>query len=709
MKKRKEGDFLLFDGEWFERAREMSREDPVFRAMAAELRRRCEQVLDPADPMFLDPQDTSSPWWKTRPATKQLVVYTLDLSLAGRLFREERFSAAAAAVLETLAGRDMAEKGEGTSYGKPYRKWFANALDAGHAGEALGLAFDLLGPSIGPVSRKAVADCLGEKFLAALVGFRKTGANVYGAPGLSGREDLNFQNIPMIGRISAGVLAAALEGSGARNPAGHLAAAREAALEYLDNGGHEEGILPEGPMYGFAVLKHIAVLGTVLARRGDPSIWETDSWDRIVEAYCSQSIPCDGSINPLNDCYEVRVTAWLPAVARFRKNGLARWLWESIVRPLDEGRWDSPAAWDSMFAPWWNACLPLAMAVLDPSVPPVSPGRRRLPATRYFAVRGVADFRGGWRGDDWLLSITCCPDIRWRNRRHFMHAQADRGHFSLYALGEKFAVDNGYGNEFLSGTTEVHRLGLTGEAHNIPEIHGTMQRPSTHAGGFRYLRPGGPVDAAMVSFPETYRDCGRLDRKFLLVRDGRGRPLYLVVHDSIFPVSPARGTFGLLLHTEAGNRVEIRDRERAVITGHRKGNRCHLLFTAQRPGALSSDEFLGHPRLRFRVSGSILHALTVIVPCEAGETPPEFERSDPDNEEGFSVRLAFRGCRDTLLCCLAGTVADRETRTDAELLIAREKGSPGFRALVEGSFLEEGGVTFYQEEKRADYILLPGA
>jgi len=696
---------LLVDAEWFAWARSLRRKDAVFAALAAELRRRCDVLLDRKGPQHLDPDDLASRWWMSRVGTKQLVVALWDLALAARLFEEERYAAPAVRALRNLARHNMAERGGGTCYGIPFKTWYG-ALDLGHASEATGVSLDLLLPFMQGADVEMVGGYL-LRFLAKGEEHVRSGLRGRRGPGpweiTSSPKSLH--NIPMIGKLGMGVLAAALERLGAVDAQKYMQISRQAALQYLEGGGHEEGVLVEGPLYGFACLRHAAVLGTILARRGDPAVWESPARDRVVETYAMEMIPCDGTINPQNDCYPVRITSWLLAVARHRKNGLARWLWERIVQPQVEKRWDAPVPWDDIRAPWWNGLVPHALASYDPTVRPRAPDEGGVPRKRYFAVRGLLDERTGWKRDDWFLSVTCCPDWRWRNRHGRRHTQADRGHYSLHALGEKLAIDSGYGNELLCGSTDVIRFGYTGEAHNVPEVDGTLQKEVLTAKGFTDVLLEGWATAARMDFARCYPSCTEAVRVIALVPGPDGRPLYLAVYDRLIPRIERTYTFSSLLHTDEANRTRIVDRETADILGGRRGNRCRVVATAHRPGRFTVESFLGHDRLRFQNQGKSYHGLTLLVPYGKREKPPVFRRSDPDNAAGFAATLSFRGVTDAMLVCAQGTLKEWRLETDAAFTLVRRGPRPRL-IMVEGSFLKTGGVLLSRKRRRSSRMVV---
>ena len=100
------------------------------------------------------------------------------------------------------------------------------------------------------------------------------------------------------------------------------------------------------------------------------------------------------------------------------ESGLYRWLWDntgsdkSFLRLL-----------------WAN------------DVVPIDPAGAGVPTAKHFRGRGLCIWRTGWTKDDVMFSIEAGPYYP------ITHNQADKGHFTLYGQGERWAVDPGYANE----------------------------------------------------------------------------------------------------------------------------------------------------------------------------------------------------------------------------------------------------------------------
>ena len=688
---------LLVDEGWFGSARELCRTDPVFAAMGEELQRRCDELLDPSAARHLDPDDLDSRWWQSRNGNKQLICAVADLAFAARCFDDQRYADLARHVFDNLVEHNMTEncgrKGGMTPTGGP-QGWFSR-LDSAHAAELLGLALDWLRPAVGDDHGRTIA-----RYLA-----RFTHWLVENNTPLRDQDPPDLINAAAIGKVGEGEGALALSRWGLMDPESHIEHARRAASQYLDEGGHDEGILNEGPMYGFGVLKHIAVLAGMLADRGDHSLWESDAWDEVVRAYCSQMLP-DGRLNMLNDAYDQQTHSWLLAAARYRRNGLARWLWGQIVRPCSDRRWDPVMPWD--YRPgWWNGFVPHAMLSYDPDVAPVSPDQAGLSPRRFFEFRGILDVRDGWGEDDSFVSVTCRPDIRWRSRVHHQHAQADRGHFSLSALGEDFLVDVGYGHEVFEDTPAVQSPGGTGEGHSVPQIDGRAQVIPTLATGFTDVVTGAWASLGRMEYGSTYPAADMAYRTVAAVPDQTGRLMYLVVHD--FVSVPCRiATMELLFQAGWDTHVESVERQQVDIVGPRHGNRCRLIATANMPGLFKWEgvrlyPYLFHPRLRYRWRDSSINALTIVVPYRRDEAPPVFERTDVNDSRGFAARLSFRGLTDTMVLNVVNRFAGMGCETDAQFALIRDGADPRL-IVVDGSRVCRDDKELWNSPKRTVYV-----
>ena len=108
-------------------------------------------------------------------------------------------------------------------------------------------------------------------------------------------------------------------------------------------------------------------------------------------------------------------------------DGLLAWLWDK-----SELHWNGDYSGDVSYSP---------MRILwDRTVTPVDVIENNEPLAELFPERGLCVWRTGWDVNDLLFTIEAGQFYLGT------HNQADKGHFGLYGLGYRWAVDAGYGN-----------------------------------------------------------------------------------------------------------------------------------------------------------------------------------------------------------------------------------------------------------------------
>jgi len=623
-------------------------EDRLARSMREALRARCEAHLTPGAEAFIDYETRASEWW-TRRAGGRIIPRALEhLAFGHHLFREARYGAAARAILMTLVERRIVENTGGTNYGRPYRTWRDNVLDAGAASVLLALAYDLLRPVLSDEERDRAG-----RYLVPFVDYvleNETDREI-------ARPD---HNMPLIGVSGMGLLAMALHGAGVldgdrRDRA--VARAKVRCAAFLERGHDGDGAFYEGPDYGTATLKYMTPLTWALAERGDRELMDHPGWDRIVEGLLYELVPGTGRVNPLNDCGDVQSLDWLALLAAQRRDGRPQWLWQSLVDP-NAGRQEGGEF-------LWTRYL----LYYDPTVRPTPPGAD-MPKARHFRGRGLVDIRNGcgggsgWEREDTFVSFICDPTVPGG------HRQADRNHFSFHALGESFAVDSGYALERLPDTTEVLRLGATGGAHSVPLVHGGMQRSGILGKGLQQVGLEGWAFCVEGEAGEGYAESDRFTRRLAYLPDPSG-PGCVVIGDLLTLREPRTTQFAWLLHTAAGNRVEL-TRDAATVVGGRAGHCCLVQIATPWPGRWQVETFFDHPRLRYDWFRASLQALVALVPYRKDEAPPEV--TPLVSAEGVGLRVAQGGGVDVVLSAGAGQMASFEgVTTDAEFAVVRRR------------------------------------
>lgn len=649
-------------------------DDPLATAMREALRARCEAHLTPRAEEFIDYEERRAEWWTTRAGGKRIPRALEHLAFAHHLFGEARYGEAARAILMTLVEHRIVENADGTNYGRPYRTWRDNVLDAGSASVALAIAYDLLRPVLSDEDRDRAG-----RYLVPFVDYI-----------LENEPDREIarpdHNIPLIGVVGMGLLALALHDAGVldreqRDRA--VARAKVRGRAFLERGHDGAGAFFEGPAYGCASLDYMAPLVWTLARQGDRDLMDHPGWDRMVEGLLYEMIPGAGRINPLNDCNGVDSLDWLVLLAAERGEGHPQWLWQRLVGV------DGPPRWEPEESPWWVARLTRYLLFYDPAVRPTPPDAET-PRVKHFRGRGLVDIRTGWGREDSFLSFICDPTIPGG------HRQADRNHFSFHALGESFAVDSGYSLERLPDTTEVLRLGATGGAHSVPLVHGGMQRSGVVGRGIQQVRLDGWAYYMEGEAGEGYSEADRFTRRLAYLPDPSGRgPGCVIIGDLLTLREPRTTQFTWLLHTDAGNRVEL-TRDAATLIGGRAGHCCLVQIVTPWPGRWLAETFFDHPRLRYDWFRASLQALVVLAPYRKDEAPPEV--TSFVSAEGIGLKMARKGCVDVVLSAAGGTASFEGVTTDAEFAVVRRaEGGPrwtaagGRRLAVEGAEVVASG------------------
>ncbi|OGG46827.1 MAG: hypothetical protein A3F84_03540 [Candidatus Handelsmanbacteria bacterium RIFCSPLOWO2_12_FULL_64_10] len=617
-------------------------DDPLARSMREALRARCEAHLTPGAEAFIDYETRASEWWARRAGGRIIPRALEHLAFGHHLFGEARYGAAARAILMTLVEHRIVENTGGTNYGRPYRTWRDNVLDAGAASVLTALAYDLLRPVLSDEERDRAG-----RYLIPFVDYV-----------LENEPDREIRkpdyNIPLIGTAGMGLLALVLHDAGVldtdrRDRA--VARTKVRCRAFLERGHDGDGSFFEGPAYGCASLKYMAPLTWALAERGDRELIDHAGWDRIVEGLLYEIVPGTGRINPLNDCGDVQSLDWLALLAAQRRDGRPQWLWQSLVDPNVERQEGGEFLWTRY------------LLYYDPAVRPTPPGAD-MPKAKHFRGRGLVDVRTGWGREDTFVSFLCDPTVPGG------HRQADRNHFSVHALGESFAVDSGYALERLPDTTEVLRLGATGGAHSVPLVHGGMQRSGVAGRGLQQVRLEGWAFYVEGEAGEGYTEADRFTRRLAYLPDPSG-PGCVIIGDLLTLREPRTTQFTWLLHTAAGNRVEL-TRDAATVIGGRAGHRCLVQIVTPWPGRWQVETFFDHPRLRYDWFRASLQALVVLAPYRKGEAPPEVTPSV--GEEGVGLKVVRRGCVDVVLSAAAGqTAAFEGVTTDAELAVVRRR------------------------------------
>jgi hypothetical protein len=199
---------------------------------------------------------------------------------------------------------------------------------------------------------------------------------------------------------------------------------------------------------------------------------------------------------------------------------------------------------------------------------------------------------------------------------------------ALYALGERFLVDAGYGGVARKHdmTKKVDRWFGETDVHNCVLVDGMNQRGTlptpgwaegemldfVHSGDFDTTlgdasAATGPDHAVLASL-----------RRVVLVRRGPA-PFVAVIDVNEKDGAPFLAEH--LWHTDLDNRVEVEGNVFRIL-GKRHSCLGQVLWPAE--AQLTLADSMGRPQVRVAVRAAVAEAVTVFCPLRAGEDPPRF-------------------------------------------------------------------------------------
>ncbi len=223
----------------------------------------------------------------------------------------------------------------------------------------------------------------------------------------------------------------ALQQMAAGNPAADESLQQIIALveDWLNKGFDKQGAYYEGIGYSAYPLENVILFADLLKKSGGKNLFEHPTLKRVIEYYALSALPGEKLMDARNDSLYTNPGELLLKLASEQQSGVAKWLYEPITSPKEKRTW-SKGAGGSFFLEllWSNDAVP---------VPPAEAG---LPLAEYFEGRGLCIWRTGWDQTDVMFSIEA------GNYYPVTHNQADKGHFTLYSHGRKWACDPGYAN-----------------------------------------------------------------------------------------------------------------------------------------------------------------------------------------------------------------------------------------------------------------------
>lgn len=207
---------------------------------------------------------------------------------------------------------------------------------------------------------------------------------------------------------------------------------REISRNWLAHGLDEQGACVEGVLYMNYALGNLVIFADALYRfDGERELLDNPNLQNVPLFLAMEILPGEQDFDARNDSlYRAYVSGrahgspYLLLMASgfsgaTEENPLAAWLWQSIEKMEP----------NFLQIVWGNSVTPRSPEDLI-----------ERPYGEHFEGRGLCVWRTGWSKQDTMFSIESGL------YRPITHNQADKGSFTFYGLGYRWAVDTGYGN-----------------------------------------------------------------------------------------------------------------------------------------------------------------------------------------------------------------------------------------------------------------------
>ncbi len=215
-----------------------------------------------------------------------------------------------------------------------------------------------------------------------------------------------------------------------------------AVLErWFDNSVDDDGAYAEGAGYCKYGFSNCLLFAWLLREHGGKDLFKHPHIAKLPQFFAASTLPGTTLMDARNDCGYDSVGFETMLIAVHNKDSLAAYLWNAAGRPG---------------FPW--------SILLEGKLPAMTPPEKVLPHDVRFRDRGLCVWRTGWSDKDVMFSTEAGKYY------HVTHNQSDKGHFTLYAYGERWAIDAGYGNDNKFEDSRCHTL-----AHNCVLIDGGGQ------------------------------------------------------------------------------------------------------------------------------------------------------------------------------------------------------------------------------------------
>jgi hypothetical protein len=586
--------------------------------LRAEMLRRltafCDRLLDPGDEIHFDYRGHAKPFWRVREGRWIIEPALASLAIAHAFTGELRYGEAARDAVMTIIAEKLADHpNDMPGYGVT-RGWrHGGGHDKAMYARAICHVFDMCHALFsGEQRRDFIAHVRENMAIAARPEIYMSDA----------RNRLNNRGARAL-VCCFGMYGLLLQGEEGVLP-GAVEEGTLAAEAYLYGAFCQDGVNYEGPSYGGPGI--MAEFAWMLRRSGGPDLLRNSRFRAFMDWMLYELLPGDrADVNLLNDaepgCAGVAPAVLLPPGPH---KAVLPWLMRRL--DLHPRRLAAYEAARPPILPYPDL-IHYILLNWEEAAPVRSPQELGYPPSRAFLQRGIADLRTGWEGDDLLLSHFCGRQV-WT-----LHRQSDFNHVALYALGEEFLVDEGYGQaEIEQGARGGPHFRYFGRAdvHNVVLFDGEDQIGNQgHAtsawwaeGRIIDWRHAPEFDSSLGDASGAYGRDHTIDRALRRVLLVRGARPFVIVIDSLRVGADGREhDFEALWRTARGNRFEV-DGPRFRIVGGRNDCCGEALWPPQ--AQLRVVEHYRRPQLRVAHRAAELEMVTLFMPLRRGGMPPAF-------------------------------------------------------------------------------------
>ena len=434
---------LFFNKTDISQFKQRVKESEHYSKLWKDLIKDADSYCDPASYDYADPaffSDKSKGGKRGHPYPRQLSQWLETIGFAYIMTNERRYAEHGIALMMTAVEK------------LPVSSQAMSGFLPGPRGDmmrAMAIGLDLLSERLTPQQRADVVKYARDYILYYLGEYKAT----YDFPGVQWGKCHNFVAVC---NGALGMLAIVLCDDYPEEVPAWLNHSKKAVQAWFEEGFDSKGAYFEGALYSFYGLGNAVMFADALSRySGDNSILLNDRLNQVPLWLTMSLLPGDPVYDARNDSlyrtelcgsgvgcpFLLRLAQGIDGAAE--QNKLAAWLWGQTGSRYQR----------FLQIAWGNDVVPASPEFL-----------LKKPFAAYFEDLGLCIWRSGWEKEDVMFSVEAGP------YHPITHNQSDKGHFNLYGLGFRWAVDSGYGNNNTSQTSRC-----TTAAHSCVLIDGKGQ------------------------------------------------------------------------------------------------------------------------------------------------------------------------------------------------------------------------------------------